>query len=151
MNNKKQEEIAIIKKYPNRRLYNNQTSCYITLNDLFDMIKRDEKFKVIDTKSKEEITRSILIQIIQEQEKKGYDILPNNVLINIIKIYGEAKISDLFSKYMEIVMKNFNLNQEKLTNEPWQSPFDIFNDITKNNIDIFNKSMSIFKNKDSKN
>ena len=80
----------IIKKYPNRRLYNTQISSYIALSDLLEMVRKAIEFKVLDSKTKEDITNTILIQIIFDQEQKNYSLLPSTVLKHIINFYQGA-------------------------------------------------------------
>lgn len=77
----------IIKKYPNRRLYNTQISSYITNSDLIKLIKNNDNFKVVDSKSNADVTNAILVQIIFDQELKCYTLLPNQILRNIINYY----------------------------------------------------------------
>lgn len=116
----------LIKKYPNRRLYDTKTSSYITLNELFQYVRKGEDFHVIDVKTKEDLTRSILIQIIVEQEIKGYHLLPIDFLKSIIYFCG---------------------NQELLTKFITDSPITKFFDhYHKNNIDIFENSFNILLN-----
>src|SRR5690242_20178148 len=88
----KSEEPVIIKKYANRRLYNTGTSTYVTLEDLASMVKAGEDFVVYDAKTGEDITRSVLTQIIFEQENKegGQNLLPINFLRQLIRFYGDS-------------------------------------------------------------
>lgn len=143
---------AIIKKYANRRLYNTQTSCYITLDDVFDMIKRGEDFEVQDARTGEDLTRSILTQIIFEQEAKGYNLLPVSFLKQLISLYGKKieNMDFLFPKYLEVTMDNFFRNQERLrqfSSTGWQefTPVKIFENTAQRNIDMFINAMEMFK------
>src|SRR5213075_947616 len=86
----KSGEPVTIKKYANRRLYNTGTSTYVTLEDLADMVKSGEDFVVYDAKSGEDITRSVLTQIIFEQENKGQNLLPVAFLRQLIRFYGDS-------------------------------------------------------------
>ncbi|QAY95888.1 polyhydroxyalkanoate synthesis repressor PhaR [Methylovirgula ligni] len=100
-----------IKKYANRRLYNTGTSAYVTLEDLAEMVKRGEDFVVYDAKTGEEITRSVLTQIIFEQEgKNGQSLLPVAFLRQLIRFYGDS-IQMLVPSYLEFTI-------DKLTNDP---------------------------------
>src|SRR5262245_33557567 len=81
---------VVIKKYANRRLYNTQTSVYVTLEDLADMVKRGEDFTVSDAKTGEDITRSVLTQIIFELENQGENLLPVSFLRKLIQFYGDS-------------------------------------------------------------
>jgi polyhydroxyalkanoate synthesis repressor PhaR len=84
----------VIKKYPNRRLYNTATSQYITLEDIFSMIKKGDTVKVVDSKTSEDITRATLTQIILEQEIKGFPLLPTEFLEMIIKLYDHPAMAN---------------------------------------------------------
>jgi len=142
--------VAIIKKYPNRRLYNTETSCYITLDDLFEKISLGEEFEVRDAKTDDDLTRQVLTQIIFEQEAKGYSLLPISFLKRLISLYGNTKISPMVPNYLDITMENFMLNQEKLREfadtTSWQdfTPMKMFENITKQNMEVFESTMKIF-------
>lgn len=103
---------VLIKRYPSRRLYNTETSCYTTLNDLLQLVKTGQNFHVIDIKTNEDITRNILIQIIFEQEAKGYNSLPIEFLKSIIYYSGNQELFNKFvienplSKMLESFRKN---------------------------------------------
>src|SRR5919206_1897081 len=86
----KSGEPVTIKKYANRRLYNTGTSTYVTLEDLASMVKGGEDFVVFDAKTGEDITRSVLTQIIFEQENKGQNLLPITFLRQLIRFYGDS-------------------------------------------------------------
>src|SRR3954466_26975 len=81
---------AIIKKYANRRLYDTETSAYITLEDLCDRVKQGKDFVVVDAKTGQDLTRQVLAQIIYEQETKGFNMLPTDFLRNVIKVYDDG-------------------------------------------------------------
>jgi len=87
----KSPEPVTIKKYANRRLYNTGTSTYVTLEDLAVMVKEGEDFVVFDAKTGEEITRSVLTQIIFEQENKGQNLMPITFLRQLIRFYGDSR------------------------------------------------------------
>ncbi|RDC59948.1 uncharacterized protein HME9302_01145 [Alteripontixanthobacter maritimus] len=106
-------DIIIIKKYANRRLYNTGTSSYITLDDLSAMTRDGVEFKVIDAKSGEEITHSILTQIIMEEEAGGNQMLPLSFLRDLIGMYGNS-MSAMMPSYLEAMMGNFRQNQSKI-------------------------------------
>ena len=105
-------EPVTIKKYANRRLYNTGTSTYVTLEDLAMMVKNGEDFVVYDAKTGEDITRSVLTQIIFEQESKGQNLLPINFLRQIIRFYGDS-MQMLVPRYLDISIENFTREQEK--------------------------------------
>ena len=90
------EDVTVIKKYANRRLYNTATSSYVTLDFLADMVKNGEDFVVYDAKSGDDITHSVLTQIIFEEESKGQNLLPIQFLRQLIKFYGDS-LADLCS------------------------------------------------------
>lgn len=102
-----------IKKYANRRLYNTGTSTYVTLEDLADMVKSGEDFTVVDAKSGEDITRSVLTQIIFEQENKGQNLLPITFLRQLIRFYGDS-IQNLIPTYLDFTIESLVREQEKL-------------------------------------
>ncbi len=145
--------LVLIKKYANRRLYNTQTSCYITLEDLYEMIKIGEEFEVRDAKTDEDLTRSVLTQIIFEQEAKGYNLLPISFLRQVISLYDKTTLGNMVPNYLTISMENFMQNQEKLRQfsaDGWKefTPIKIFENIAKKNMEAFENTMQIFTPKD---
>jgi len=140
---------ALIKKYANRRLYNTETSCYITLEDLYVMIKHGEDFVVHDAKTDEDLTRAVLTQIIFEQEAKGYNLLPISFLRHVISMYDNS-LAPVFPNYLEATMDSFMKNQERLRQfsaTGWQefTPIKIFENIAKQNMEVFSSAVEIFK------
>jgi polyhydroxyalkanoate synthesis repressor PhaR len=107
------DSTVIIKKYANRRLYNTQSSSYITLDHLAKMTREGIDFKVLDAKSGTEITHQILTQIIMEEEASGEQILPVNFLRQLISMYGNS-MQGLLPHYLEASMDHFRTNQQKL-------------------------------------
>lgn len=105
--------VIIIKKYPNRCLYNTQTSCYIILQDLFDMIKRKELFEVIDAKTGENLTHLVLTQIILEKESKGHKLLSITFLLGLIDMYGKEQKEDILRQYLTSSMEYLLSNNDK--------------------------------------
>src|ERR687897_1006609 len=104
---------TVIKKYANRRLYHTGTSTYVTLEDLAKMVREGEDFLVYDAKSGEEITRSVLTQIIFEQEnKEGQNLLPINFLRQLIRFYGDS-MQMLVPRYLEASIESLTREQEK--------------------------------------
>lgn len=103
----------IVKKYANRRLYNTQTSCYVSLADIFDMVKRGENFSVIDVKTDDDITHSVLTQVIFDQESKGLCVLPTDFLRQIIRFYGNSS-APYVTEYLSRSMRYFIDHQEKM-------------------------------------
>jgi len=110
------KEPTIIKKYANRRLYNTGTSTYVTLEDLADMVKAGEDFVVYDAKSSEDITRSVLTQIIFEQESKGQNLLPITFLRQLIRFYGDS-IQNLIPTYLDFSIESLVREQEKFRSQ----------------------------------
>ena len=112
-------ETITIKKYANRRLYNTQSSSYITLEDLAKMVRDNVDFVVIDAKSGEDITHSILTQIIMDEEASGGEqMLPVSFLRQLIGMYGNS-MQTLMPSYLEASMANFRENQSKIR-EAWE-------------------------------
>ncbi|KEZ76988.1 polyhydroxyalkanoate synthesis repressor PhaR [Salinisphaera hydrothermalis] len=102
----------IIKKYPNRRLYDTEVSRYITLENIRQLVIANEDFKVVDKRSGRDITRSILLQVISEQEEGGNPIFRTEVLRNIIRFYGDSMQSTM-SSYLELSLEFFNEQQSQ--------------------------------------
>jgi polyhydroxyalkanoate synthesis repressor PhaR len=107
------EQVRLIKKYPNRRLYDTRTSAYITLSDVKDLVLQYETFKVIDAKTGEDLTRSILLQIILEEETGGVPLFSSDLLAQMVRFYGHA-MQGMFGKYLESNIKTFVDLQHKL-------------------------------------
>jgi polyhydroxyalkanoate synthesis repressor PhaR len=146
---KQKNNVVLVKKYANRRLYNTQTSCYITLEDLCDMIKRKEDFIVQDAKTSEDITHSILTQIIMEQESKGANLLPANFLRQLISMYDD-NLAKVVPHYLENALDHFLQNQESVrktvesnfsTNAP---QIKFFEEVAQKNMDLFSQTMRLF-------
>lgn len=124
---RKRSDQRIIKKYPNRRLYDTHTSTYITLADVKQMVLANEVFEVVDVKSNENLTRSILLQIILEEEAGGLPLFSSTVLSQIIRSYGNA-MQGMLGSYLEKNMQAFaeiqsNLSaqsQHAVNNDAWQ-------------------------------
>src|SRR5271170_2526767 len=104
---------VIVKKYANRRLYNTESSSYITLENLAEMVRKDRDFVVYDAKSGEDITRSVLTQIIVEEEGKGHNLLPTAFLRQLIGFYGD-QMQALVPRYLEQSMAAFAQQQEQI-------------------------------------
>jgi len=109
-------DVVIIKKYANRRLYNTSKSCYVTLENLAEMVREGEDFVVNDAKSGEDITRSVLAQIIFEEEAKGHNMLPTNFLRQLIGLYGDT-LQSFVPSYLETSMNTFTKNQEEIRDQ----------------------------------
>lgn len=107
------EQVRLIKKYPNRRLYDTRTSSYITLADVKDLVLSNDEFQVVDAKSGEDLTRSILLQIILEEEAGGVPMFTSDLLAQMIRFYGNA-MQGMLGKYLENNIKAFTDMQAKL-------------------------------------
>ncbi len=147
-----------IKKYANRRLYNTGTSSYVTLEDLAGMVKRGEDFAVFDAKSGDEITRSVLAQIIFEQEgKNGQSLLPATFLRQLIRFYGDS-MQMLVPSYLEFTIDRLTNDQHKMREQmeaamgsaqlPGQALrkqlFDQMEETTRTNMQLFSKALTMF-------
>ncbi|GAB1459828.1 polyhydroxyalkanoate synthesis repressor PhaR [Thauera sp.] len=110
------EQQRLIKKYPNRRLYDTRTSSYITLADVKDLVLNHEHFQVVDAKSGEDLTRSILLQIILEEEAGGAPMFTSDLLAHMIRFYGNA-MQGMMGKYLESNIKAFTEMQVKLQDQ----------------------------------
>lgn len=143
----KTNEPTIIKKYANRRLYNTGTSTYVTLEDLAVMVKGEEDFVVFDAKSGEDITRSVLTQIIFEQEGKGQNLLPVTFLRQLIRFYGDS-MQGLVPSFLEYSMTSLTKEQEKLRSQMSEAfgatAFDAIEDQVKRNTEMFERAMKMF-------
>lgn len=138
---------VVIKKYANRRLYNTSTSTYVTLDDLSAMVKAGTDFVVYDAKTGEDITRSVLTQIIFEEENKGTNLLPINFLRQLIRFYGD-QMQSLVPGYLEFSLGNLSKDQDKLR-EQMMSAFggDAFKSMeeqAKRNMSLFTDAMKVF-------
>ena len=137
-----------IKKYANRRLYNTATSSYVTLDDLCDMVKNGVEFVVYDARSNDDITRSVLTQIIFEQEAKGHNLLPIGFLRQLIGYYGDS-LGSMVPSYLEISMETFARNQDQMREHVSSSmgnllPFKQFEDMGQANMKMFQNAMDMF-------
>ncbi len=133
-------ETRVIKKYPNRRLYDTEISSYITLEDVRQLICDGEKFEVVDAKSGEDLTRTVLLQIIAEHEEKGQPIFSTELLTQIIRFYGDA-LQGFMGNYLERSMQLFLEQQSQfrsqLSNLMGQTPWSMLNQLTERNLDLW--------------
>jgi len=137
-----------IKKYANRRLYNTATSSYVTLDYLAQMVRNGTEFTVEDAKTGEDITRSVLTQIIVEEESKGQNMLPINFLRQLISLYGD-NLQFLVPRYLEQSMESFGKNQEQMRAYMKDSfggmfPLDRFEEMSKQNMAFFEQAMRMW-------
>lgn len=145
----KKKQPVIIRKYANRRLYNTQISSYVTLDDLCAMVKKGENFIVRDAKTDEDITKSVLTQIIFEQESNGENLLPAEFLKNVIAFYDDS-LKNVVPVYLNSVMQAFMNKQEEIKkgmtgNQNPLKPFeDIYRSMWGNQQELFNKTLDMF-------
>jgi len=144
----KTAEPVTIKKYANRRLYNTGTSTYVTLEDLAGMVKTGEDFVVYDAKTGEDITRSVLTQIIFEQEnKEGQNLLPIAFLRQLIRFYGDS-MQMLVPRYLEVSLDSLTREQEKFRQQMAQafggSPFGALEEQVRRNMEMFERAFAMF-------
>jgi polyhydroxyalkanoate synthesis repressor PhaR len=142
------DEPVTIKKYANRRLYNTGTSTYVTLEDLAAMVKAGEDFIVYDAKTGEDITRSVLAQIIFEQEnKEGQNLLPINFLRQLIRFYGDS-MQMLVPRYLEVSLESLTREQEKFRQQMAQAfggtPFGALEEQARRNMEMFERAFAMF-------
>ena len=137
---------VVVKKYANRRLYNTATSSYVTLDDLAKMIKEGGDFVVYDAKTGEDLTRSVMTQIIVEQEQKGQNLLPISFLRQLIGFYGDS-MQFLVPGYLEQAMMTFARNQEQMRKNLRATfgifPFGQFEEMGKQNIALFEQALKM--------
>jgi polyhydroxyalkanoate synthesis repressor PhaR len=145
----KSETPTTIKKYANRRLYNTGTSTYVTLEDLAAMVKQGEDFLVYDAKTGDDITRSVLAQIIFEQENKaGQNLLPTTFLRQLIRFYGDS-MQMVVPKYLEQSIDTLTREQEKFRKQMADTfsgtPFAPLEEHVRRNMELFQQTFSMFK------
>jgi polyhydroxyalkanoate synthesis repressor PhaR len=139
---------VIVKKYANRRLYNTQSSSYVTLDDLCQMVKDGVEFVVRDAKTGEDITRSVLTQIIVEEEAKGQNLLPIGFLRRLIAFYGD-NLQGMLAQYLDFAMRGFSQNQDEMRTYMRSAfggmfPFGNLEEMSRRNLDLFEKTMRMF-------
>ncbi len=135
---------VVIKKYANRRLYNTAKSSYVTLDDLAKMVRSGEDFVVFDAKTGEDITRSVLTQIIVEEEAGEHNMLPTNFLRELIRLYGDP-LQRMVPGYLDAAMGAFNRNQEQLRRAfGGANALENFEQITRSNMELFERSLRMF-------
>ncbi len=143
-----EKTLVTIKKYANRRLYNTATSSYVTLDHLSQMVKDGCDFVVYDAKTGDDITRSVLTQIIVEEESKGQTLLPVSFLRHLISFYGDS-LQALVPRYLEYSMQSFARNQEQMRHYMRDAmgglmPFAQFEKMGEQNAALFERAMKMF-------
>ena len=143
-----EDGVAVVKKYANRRLYNTASSSYVTLDDLSKMVRDGDDFVVFDAKTGEDLTRSILTQIILEEDGKGRNLLPTNFLRQLIRYYDDS-LRAFLPRYLEMSMENFSSNQDQIRGYFEGTfgrffPLNQFEDMTRQNIALFQQAATMF-------
>jgi polyhydroxyalkanoate synthesis repressor PhaR len=139
---------VVVKKYANRRLYNTESSSYITLDNLAEMVRHGRDFVVYDAKTGDDITRGVLTQIIVEEEGKGQNLLPTNFLRQLIGLYG-GSMQGLVPKYLEYAMTSFAQQQEQVRTAMQKTmgtlfPFGNMEEMGRQNIAMMERAFSMF-------
>lgn len=146
---KKKDDVIVVKKYANRRLYDTGRSSYVTLDDLCEMIKEGQEFVVQDAKTGEDLTQQVLTQIIVEQESRGQSMLPPNFLRTLIKFYGDG-MQGLVPNYLEQALQNFVQHQESLRSSMSKSFTSMmpgatgFDELNRKNMEMISQTMNMF-------
>lgn len=143
-----QSEPVIIKKYANRRLYNTAASQYVTLDHLSDMVREGIDFVVLDAKTGDDITRSVLTQIIFEQESRGQNLLPVQFLRRLIRFYGD-QMQGFLPPYLEMSMESFAKAQDKMRENMSRAfgattPMAAFEEQAQRNMQMFQQALSMW-------
>lgn len=144
-------ERVVIKKYANRRLYNTASSSYVTLEHLADMVKRGVDFVVYDAKTNEDITRTVLTQIIFEEESQGQSLLPIQFLRQLIGFYGNS-MQSLVPSYLELSLASFAAQQERMRDQlasigkasGLKTGVGAYDEQIRQNIALFDQAMKMF-------
>src|SRR6478736_5730531 len=126
-------QARIIKKYPNRRLYDTEISSYITLEEVRQLVLDGEDFEVRDAKSGDDLTRSVLLQIISEHEETGQPMFTTQLLSQVIRFYGDS-MQGFMGSYLE---KSLQIFLSQLNNILGQTPWSMLNDMTERNLDLW--------------
>jgi len=126
----------IIKKYPNRRLYDTEVSKYITLADVRALVMKGTDFRVLDTSNDEDITRSILLQIMLEEESEGAPLFTANMLAQIIRFYG-GTLQGLFARYLEQSLNVFAKQQQQVRDAWGKDPIEAVTRMTQRNVEMW--------------
>ena len=142
------EQVAVVKKYANRRLYNTASSSYVTLEELCQMVRDGKDFVVFDAKSGEDITRSVLTQIILEEDSKGRNLLPIKFLRQLIGFYDDS-LHAFLPRYLELSMENFARHQDQMRGYMEDTfgrffPLNQFEDMARQNMALLQRAANMF-------
>jgi polyhydroxyalkanoate synthesis repressor PhaR len=142
-------QVRVIKKYPNRRLYDTEISSYITLEEVRQLVVDGEEFEVRDAKSGEELTRSVLLQIIAEHEERGQPMFTTQLLSQVIRFYGDS-LQGFMGGYLERSLQVFLDQQQQFRSQlntmMGQTPWSMLNDLTERNMDMWKSLQQGFLN-----
>ncbi len=142
-------QVRVIKKYPNRRLYDTEISSYITLEEVRQLVVDGEEFEVRDAKSGEDLTRSVLLQIIAEHEERGQPMFTTQLLSQIIRFYGDS-LQGFMGSYLERSLQVFLDQQQQFRSQLntvlGQTPWSMLNDMTERNLDMWKTLQQGFLN-----
>lgn len=144
---KQSADPVVVKKYANRRLYNTDTSSYVTLDDLAEMVRAERDFVVFDAKSGEDLTHAVLTQIIVEQESRGENLLPVSFLRQLIRFYGDS-VGSLVPSYLALSLNSLTREQDRYR-EQFANPFgasglEAMQEQAKQNMALFEKALGVF-------
>lgn len=148
-------KVAVVKKYANRRLYNTASSSYVTLDELCQMVREGHEFLVYDAKTGDDITRSVLTQIIVEEDAKGRNLMPIGFLRQLIGLYDD-NLNTVVPRYLEVSMENFSRHQEQMRDYMEETvgrffplkqldAMKPFEEMARQNMALFQKAASMFK------
>lgn len=147
---KERSDTVVIKKYANRRLYNTETSTYVTLEDLAEMVRADRDFLVRDAKSNTDLTHTVLTQIIVEQESRagGQTLLPIPFLRQLIRYYDDS-VGKLVPGYLQFSLEALTKERDRFksqfSNNPWgPSAFEAYQDQARRNVEVFERAMAMW-------
>src|SRR5487761_2684338 len=133
-------QVRVIKKYPNRRLYDTEISSYITLEEVRQLVIDGEEFEVRDAKTGDDLTRSVLLQIIAEHEQTGQPMFTTQLLSQIIRFYGDSMqgfMGSYLEKSLQIFLDQQGKFRSQLNNILGQTPWSMLNDMTERNLDLW--------------
>jgi len=133
----------IIKKYPNRRLYDTELSRYITFSDIRDLVMKGVEFQIVDSSSKEDLTRATLLQIMLEEESGGEPLFTANMLAQIIRFYG-GSVQGLFTRYLEESLGMFEQQQQALREAMNGNPMELMTEMAQRNMDLWSDMQKNF-------
>ncbi|MCW8943220.1 MAG: polyhydroxyalkanoate synthesis repressor PhaR [Sedimenticola sp.] len=133
----------IIKKYPNRRLYDTELSRYITLNDIRELVMKGSDFQVVDTNTNEDLTRSILLQIMLDEESGGEPLFSAKMLSQIIRFYG-GTVQGILARYLEESLSMFVQQQEQMNNTVGGDPMKAMTSMAEQNMKIWSDMQTSF-------